>query len=209
MGFLFLLSAKPKKEGKIMGQYYNAFINGQAYAQYCDKEYVMAKLMEHSWWNNNYVLSIASKLWRKKGRLAWVGDYADECKQWREEYSSCHTDEALKNLKWNGFTLDGGKALVNYDKKQIVNLIDYREKAEDDWWIINPLPLLTAVGNGLGGGDYHGSQMELVGSWAYDEISIEPISKVLDETSSVDGWVFVPKKEFCDFEIIEPRFEEV
>lgn len=38
----------------------------------------------------------------------------------------------------------------------------------------NPLPLLTAVGNGLGGGDFHkGNEgYEDVGTWAFDEIMI-------------------------------------
>ena len=38
---------------------------------------------------------------------------------------------------------------------------------------IHPLPLLTAEGNGRGGGDYYGSDMELVGTWARDVISVE------------------------------------
>ena len=33
-------------------------------------------------------------------------------------------------------------------------------------WQIHPLPLLTAEGNGRGGGDYHGTNMEMVGAWA-------------------------------------------
>jgi hypothetical protein len=37
---------------------------------------------------------------------------------------------------------------------------------------IHPLPLLTAEGNGLSGGDYHGNS-KLVGSWARDIISVE------------------------------------
>ena len=38
---------------------------------------------------------------------------------------------------------------------------------------IHPLPLLTAEGNGRGGGDYCGSDMELVGTWARNVISVE------------------------------------
>ena len=36
----------------------------------------------------------------------------------------------------------------------------------------HPLPLLTANGNGRGGGDYLGSDMDLVGSWAGDRIAV-------------------------------------
>jgi hypothetical protein len=35
------------------------------------------------------------------------------------------------------------------------------------------LPLLTAEGNGRGGGDYRGENENLIGSWARDIISVE------------------------------------
>jgi hypothetical protein len=39
--------------------------------------------------------------------------------------------------------------------------------------ILHPLSLLTAEGNGAGGGDYRGSNEIIVGSWARDVISID------------------------------------
>ena len=42
---------------------------------------------------------------------------------------------------------------------------------EQKWGgIIHPLPLLTAIGNGKGGGDYRGTCLDLVGHWACDKI---------------------------------------
>lgn len=44
-------------------------------------------------------------------------------------------------------------------------------------WCIHPLPLLTCLGNGLGGGDYRSptddSSDFLVGTWAWDNLSIK------------------------------------
>ena len=40
-----------------------------------------------------------------------------------------------------------------------------------DGWMIHPLSLLTASGNGRGGGDYRGHNKHLVGLWAGDVIS--------------------------------------
>ena len=37
-------------------------------------------------------------------------------------------------------------------------------------WTIHPLPLLIAHGNGQGGGDYYGSDMDKVGIWAFDHV---------------------------------------
>ena len=34
------------------------------------------------------------------------------------------------------------------------------------------MPLLIADGNGRGGGDYHGRELDWVGSWTGDKISI-------------------------------------
>ena len=43
-------------------------------------------------------------------------------------------------------------------------------------WCIHPLPLLTCIGNGLGGGDYtdttDDSTEDYVGYWAWNKISI-------------------------------------
>jgi hypothetical protein len=38
---------------------------------------------------------------------------------------------------------------------------------------IHPLPILTAEGNGRGGGDYYGTDANLAGIWARDILSIE------------------------------------
>ena len=61
------------------------------------------------------------------------------------------------------------------------NVIDYRiqngmpdlcEDVAD--FILHPLPLLTCLGNGKGGGDYYGRCMEWVGAWALHALAILP-----------------------------------
>jgi hypothetical protein len=39
-------------------------------------------------------------------------------------------------------------------------------------YVIHPLPLLTAEGNGRGGGDYRGNYNNLCGIWSRDSISV-------------------------------------
>lgn len=58
--------------------------------------------------------------------------------------------------------------------------VDFSEKkdllmaaVDADNWCIHPIPLLTAVGNGKGGGDYFGVNNELVGRWAGDALYID------------------------------------
>jgi hypothetical protein len=62
--------------------------------------------------------------------------------------------------------------LVNHTKKLYIR---YDEMPDKDGWVINPLPLMTACGNGRGGGDYHSQypDFDKVGSWAGDVLSIE------------------------------------
>lgn len=161
-----------------MGQYYNAVIktNGikEVFYHQVDGEYMMAKLMEHSYWTNPFVLAVASKLWRTKGKLAWVGDYAEaDDFNWNEEFADSHKDGIVKNdLSYNGFRLEG-KYFINHSKKMIIDLNKYKELLKDVNMIISPIPLLTAVGNDKGGGDFHnGTGYDLIGTWAWDVVEI-------------------------------------
>ena len=55
-------------------------------------------------------------------------------------------------------------------------------------WIYTPISLLTAIGNGRGGGDYRRDN-SLVGYWAGDEVYLsesKPNEKYLDVTDDVD-----------------------
>ena len=65
-----------------------------------------------------------------------------------------------------------GRYIVNHTKKEYV---DKKECPKDkDGWIIHPLPLLTAQGNGQGGGDYYTEDdSELfIGTWAGDSLEV-------------------------------------
>lgn len=36
------------------------------------------KILEHSWWENDLVKGVIGRLYNKKGRVAWIGDYTEE-----------------------------------------------------------------------------------------------------------------------------------
>jgi hypothetical protein len=59
--------------------------------------------------------------------------------------------------------------IVNHTKKLYVD----KNLGLTGSYDFHPLPLLTADGNGRGGGDYRGDDLELVGQWARDIISLE------------------------------------
>lgn len=182
-----------------MGQYYRAIVkkpNGRLDIYNRDvirngkPEYMVAKLMEHSWWLNEFVNAVCLDIYNSKtaNRVAWIGDYAttyldcfdlkelnglDKAKIYRLSKRCWACDG--KAVELTDFTLDG-KYLINHTKKLYVDCSEYyKDSVTPDEWCIHPLPLLTCIGNGLGGGDYchtDDSTDDYVGAWAWDEISI-------------------------------------
>jgi hypothetical protein len=150
------------ESGKIIRTWVNPHNYGNGY-----------KLMEHSYIGNQFMFVVESLLCSEgmfyKCRLVWAGDYAD------------NEDGADKNLYTVAMDDCGGKESVGLPKvdmssyRYIVNhtkklYVDKNLEFEDN---IHPLSLLTADGNGRGGGDYSGTSEELVGTWARDVISVE------------------------------------
>lgn len=159
------------------------------------------KLMEHSYINNDFVNAVEFLLsplgpWHMS-KFVWAGDYADEESSGsamgevlhnfiyknRKMYSPYEIDSLNKDVALSdeegseGFKSEDYPFIVNHSKKQFV---DKRKAVDNDGWKIHPLPLLTADGNGRGGGDYYeGSpDFDMVGMWKKDIISVE---KSMDE----------------------------
>lgn len=162
--------------------------------KYVGSDYIMAKLMEHGYLHNWFCYSVAKCL--ENGlikRLAWVGDYAEE-----DEMKKITKGDVSYAMIWGnedeGDDHDYGRApaiilplvkrfsykgkyLLNHTKKVYMSFDEYiaahnaHENAERGWEI-SPFTILTAIGNGRGGGDYNGTYQEVVGTWAWDEIGI-------------------------------------
>lgn len=137
------------------------------------------KLMEHSYINNRFVSAVESLLSKEgmfyKSRVLWAGDYADnEFSDEEQEQEQITNINAIagslvmrQTVGLNYKDMSAYRYIVNHTKKLYV---DKNLELEHN---LHPLPLLTAEGNGRGGGDYEGSNMELIGSWARDIISLE------------------------------------
>lgn len=166
-----------------MGQYYRPVLKNKAghilvLNRYVDGQFTMAKLTEHSWWENTFVSTVTKMLYHEPMRIAWVGDYADDV--------GTELAKKLHRIAW-GDDVDGegveademlldGKFILNHTKKLFLNCDMYkRDCTDEDGWTLHPLPLLTAIGNGHGGGDYIGINEQNVGCWAFDEIEISDI----------------------------------
>lgn len=184
-----------------MGQYYRGCILDKNYKKdKTNKNPVLvsftaldfndgSKLMEHSWVDGQYV-KVYEHLLSKNFYgypLVWCGDYAEtkignrliayyHGKHMCEESSKTYLCDSETEKTWGGYPLkmlkdkykvpNGyAKYIVNLDKKLYAPI-------PSDINQIHPLPILTCDGCGKGGGDYDGSNMELVGIWAYDRIGV-------------------------------------
>lgn len=195
-----------------MGQYYSAVLKNEKGNMRSYYDYGL-KLMEHSYFMNKYVNTICNKILNKPHNVAWVGDYAYSEEQWKNEFTEFdrlhkayhQTKHTNKNFMEH--------LLINHTKKQVLDLTDYYNKAiinyhdegRDDSWVIHPLPLLTAMGNGLGGGDYRGSKainQNDVGIWAGDLLEIKPYDEDYKYNHDTKSW------QYKDYTSVMFLFEE-
>lgn len=176
MGQYYMVALKREKSGELI-------LNGRKVANPKkgeEPDYIMAKLTEHGWMKNPLCLAVAHELKKGKCRLAWVGDYAEDdtetITKGEVKTKDLWGDNELKHIFPNhkSFKYEG-KFLVNHDKKVYIDLTEYIKKSDMDGWVLSPFTLLTAIGNGRGGGDYYDEYPHIkdVGTWAWDSISIK------------------------------------
>lgn len=178
-----------------MGQYYYAIILSET--KLGKKELIRVwmsphaysngvKLTEHSYIGTNFIQAfeylISPDGMFYKSRIVWAGDYADP-----EEDDTMN----LYHMVVENGTYQRPKSvdttcyryIVNHsknvyvDKERIANKMESNNVLQS--WnmykkrVLHPLPLLVSEGNGMGGGDYRGNNIDLCGTWSRDIISVE------------------------------------
>lgn len=142
-----------------------------------------AKLMEHSYVGNSFVHEVVQllSLNRYGGYpFVWSGDYADtelfrkklnyDGDIFKNENHTLYTFANCLNYKEKHTPITEnrifGKYIINFTTHEFVEV----KEPQQGKWLIHPLPLLCSDGNGRGGGDYYGSNMDFVGLWAFNSI---------------------------------------
>ena len=151
------------------------------------------KLMEHSYVGNKFVNVIANEIVDNPAQLYWLGDYSEPTDFKSESMFKRIYDYAWGRKKNTGTTVENPRTefnwredwyFINHTKKEFTLM-----PKEGDW-VITPISLLTAIGNGRGGGDYRNPNDEsMVGYWAGDKVSLsrkKPEGKYIDITEDVD-----------------------
>jgi hypothetical protein len=172
-----------------MGQYYKiVFKHNGGSVVVNDRKiegdgYILAKLLEHSWLGCDIADAVAYEMYKNPMQLAWIGDYADNGDEvevitngdisYEEVWGNDDSKHVFPAYK-NDFDYSG-KWLVNHDKKLAMSFDKYIAESKTKYGTIAPFPLLTAIGNGRGGGDYRDEYpcYDEVGTWAWNSISIE------------------------------------
>ena len=185
-----------------MGQYYKPILIAEDghVCTACSHDFDNGlKLMEHSWIGNNFVNVILAQIRSNPKRIVWMGDYAidvieDTCdfgngfvrgkNEFEAYYNRERKDGVYKDTEnltasEKPYLLDEDHAdcyIVNITRREYLDMRRYmQENTGADKWCINPLPILTSVGNGAGGGDYWGINMDDVGIWAFDELYVSEL----------------------------------
>ena len=177
-----------------MGQYYNpCFINetkDQVLGWFeCFDTNNGAKLMEHSYVGNSLCKNVAFHMVKTPKRLVWCGDYADEVVGDKNYFDLCDKSTKINSVGGDALddTLNANTIYINHDKKEWFDLTKQVTPACSDWdGKVHPLPLLTADGNGRGGGDYDGALMDMVGRWKGDLIEVS--DEVPADYSEIEPW---------------------
>jgi hypothetical protein len=155
---LFLADKTPEQKKEIIRVFMEAYNYNNG-----------AKLTEHSYINNEFVSTVEYHLTTNgmfyKSRFVWAGDYADKEPDLEENLYHIAHNTKDKFLAPPARSTKEYFYIVNHTKKEYVDKKKHK--------IIHPLPLLTAEGNGRGGGDYHGKGEDIIGIWARDVISVE------------------------------------
>jgi len=160
-----ILASKQPNEKELIRTWVDSGVYGNGY-----------KLREHSYIGNKYVEAVEYLIsplgMFHKSRLVWAGDYADEEQGLSENLHTMSYADIIeqKMSSPNRYDMSAYRYIVNHTRKI------YVDKNIETETMYHPLPLLTAEGNGRGGGDCTHSNckmLSLVGTWARHTISVE------------------------------------
>jgi hypothetical protein len=165
-----------------MGQYYIPVLkdkNGNFSAFYSHDYGNGLKLMEHSYVGNNFVNAVCNQLYKNPHNVCWHGDYIEYYELMETGWFATEFEAKMHHQKiWGDYDYTQPTAEnQEYDWSDNNYLINHTKKIflvipKQGNFVIHPLPLLTAISNGRGGGDYRGINDKRTGEWWGDLIEI-------------------------------------
>lgn len=189
-----------------MGQYFIAVVQATKYNEKCKlvkKQFVIkptySKLLAHSLtidFEPRLVANLMHQLYVEGWctQLVWLGDYHQEnfgCKKLYEKLMDKVTPYEMRYVNDETFVKFEGvkefsiskdyRYLINSEKCEYIDFKKYLIDGNLDY-LLHPLPMLTADGNGKGNGDYFNQEnWRDVGRWKYDTIIVS--DELIQETN--------------------------
>ncbi len=183
-----------------MGQYYTVANMDKKEVLCVEGKFIGGKLLEiaETAEDSLAILNQIAGPW-KGDTVFLVGDYADLSdtkvpyfRALREWTDKLHLTESLYDHVRETFTKVDGCAedqryrfIYNHARKEYIDILHCPECCDGTDWrqgYIAPLPLLIAMGNGRGGGDYYSRDNDnLVGTWCDYITSVEITKEPKDE----------------------------
>ncbi len=183
-----------------MGQYYTVANMDKKEVLCIEGKFIGGKLLEISETASDSlaILNQIAGAW-KGDTVFLVGDYADlsdtdepffrALRTWTDKL---HLTESLYHHVRDNFTqIDGNteeqgyRFIYNHARKEYIDILHCPDCCDGTDWrqgYIAPLPLLIAMGNGRGGGDYYNyGNDKLVGTWCDSIASVEITKEPMDE----------------------------
>lgn len=183
-----------------MGQYYILANMDKKEVLTIDGKLIIGKLLEISQTEteSRAILNQIAGEW-KGDTVFLVGDYADLSEEnvtyfraLRKWTDKLHIVKSLYGYVMENFRKVDGNAdnmgyrfIYNHARKEYIDMLHCLNVCDETDWgqgYIAPLPLLIAMGNGRGGGDYYNYENDnLVGTWCDSIASVEIITEPKDE----------------------------
>lgn len=186
-----------------MAQYWGVIVRGDDGRQDVLYPDCGMRLRDHMWYGTPFIEQVLDALRGEPKSVAWIGDYSGEDIDYElhprfspDDYEAvwaCGDDgEELPGLRdWEprGF-------LVNADRGVFIDLAEHygAEPAGASGDRVHPLPLLCAIGNDRGGGDYVGINMARAGEWAFDRLAFRDEEPVGYGKIPADEYLFVDRR---------------
>jgi hypothetical protein len=150
-----------------MGAYYKAVIDN-SYSVNPHNHDNGYKLMEHSYLDNNYCMSVEQKMTSASRTLVWLCDYHEKDEVYQFKW------EDFKDRDINDDNVAHDRFFVNHSKELYIDTAMLRKLSEeiDNNWVIHPLPILcNSEKQSAGGGDYRKDDSRRA-IWCNDEIQV-------------------------------------
>ena len=135
-----------------------------------------SKLMEHGFFDTDYIKFIESILYKNKSNLIWLCDYHEPDELTNQTWDTVGKAEYINDIDSIYPFKNNEYIILNHSKKLIIDVKELLQKMPEIVFKVHPLVILTnSERTSAGGGDYHKEDSRRA-TWCDDIISTNHLS---------------------------------